>query len=97
MAKKKTKTVRRTGARSRDEIKRILEEALRKEFPTDTVDISDGYEENIHVLVVSRRFDKMDERTKLDLLWPVIDRTDLNDDEKSLVSLVMPASPAEIK
>ncbi len=54
--------------RPRDEIKRILEETLRPAFPNDTVDISDGYQDNIHVLVVSRQFDEMDEREKHEIL-----------------------------
>lgn len=83
--------------REREKIKEVLRQSLRKEFPDDTVDVSDGYQENIHVLVVSRRFDKMSEQEKQDLLWGIIDRTDLKDDEKKLVSLVYPVSPAEIK
>ena len=47
--------------------------------------------------VVSRRFDAMEEAAKQDLLWKIIDTTDLTDDEKRLISLVMPVSPAEIK
>lgn len=83
--------------RSRDQVKAELERAFREEFPHDTVDISDGYQENIHVVVVSRRFDRMDEQAKQDLLWKVIDGTSLAEDEKGLISLVMPVSPAEIK
>ncbi len=37
--------------RPREEIKTVLESAIRAEFPNDTVDISDGYKDNIHVLV----------------------------------------------
>jgi hypothetical protein len=87
----------RSQRRSRNDLKAILETALRAQFPKDTVDVSDGYQDNIHVLVVSRRFDGMDERAKQDLLWGIIDTTDLTSDEKALVSLVLPLSPAEIK
>ena len=84
--------------RDRTETKRILEKAFRSEFPTDTVDVSDGYESNIHILVVSRRFDKISsEREKQDLLWGIIDKTDLTDAEKQLISLVLPVSPALLK
>jgi hypothetical protein len=85
------------SSRSRDEVKRILTPAFREEFPDDTVDISDGYQDNIHVLVVSRKFDELTEAQKQDMLWGIIDRTDLTDAEKSLISLVMPVSPAEIR
>lgn len=83
--------------RNRTEIKTVLEDAFRKEFPKDTVDLSDGYQNNIHVLVVSRRFDGMSEKDKQDVLWGVIDATDLTDAEKVLMSLVHPVSPAEVK
>ena len=83
--------------RSREQIKKVVRAAFRRRFPEDTVDISDGYQDNIHVLVVSREFDEMHERQKQDLMWRVIDGTDLSDDEKGLISLVYPVSPAEIK
>jgi len=35
--------------------------------------------------------------SRLDWMWKVIDRTDLTDAEKQLISLVYPISPAEIK
>jgi acid stress-induced BolA-like protein IbaG/YrbA len=83
--------------RKREEIKAILQAALRKEFPHDTIDVSDGYQQNIHVVVVSRRFDEMKERDKQDLLWSLIDATDLDSDEKNLISLLVPASPEMLK
>jgi len=84
-------------SRNRDEVKRILATAYRKRFPNDTVDVSDGYGRNIHVLVVSRRFDDMDEQSKQDLMWEIVDETELTPHEKSLISLLMPVSPAAIK
>ena len=83
--------------RSREQIKQIVREAFRRRFPEDTVDISDGYQDNIHVLVVSREFDEMRERQKQELMWRIIDGAGLNDEEKALISLVYPVSPAEIK
>ncbi len=86
-----------TRKRSRKEIKRIIAEALREQFPHDTVDVSDGYKENIHVVVVSRTFDEMGEREKAQVLWRLIDRTDLTEEEKQLISLVYPVSIRELK
>jgi len=83
--------------RSRDEIKQIIEQAFRVRFPTDTVDVSDGYQNNIHVMVVSRQLDDMSEANKQDVMWQIIDGTDLSQGEKVLISLVMPVSPSEIK
>ena len=95
MAGKKT-VAKKT--RSRDDIKALLLRAFREEFPDDTVDISDGYKDNVHVLIVSRRFDDLSsEKAKQDMLWNIVDRTVLSDAEKSLISLLMPVSPAEIK
>ena len=83
---------------SREEVKSAIEQAFRGEFPNDTVDVSDGYEGNIHVVVVSRKFDEMDEQEKQDWLWDIIDKkADLTPAERALISLVMPVSPAEIK
>jgi stress-induced morphogen len=87
----------RRRRRPRATLKRVLENAFRREFPHDTVDISDGYQDNIHIVVVSRRFDGMEEQHKQDMMWGIVDRTDLTDDEKGLISLMMPVSPAQIK
>jgi hypothetical protein len=84
-------------SRDRSSIKAALLRAFRRKFPTDTVDISDGYQDNIHVVVVSRSFDELSEKQKQDLLWDVIDATDLSAEEKSLISLVYPVSVAELK
>ena len=84
--------------RPRDDIKKTIYDAFRRAFPDDAlVDISDGYQENIHVMVVSRSFDGMAEREKQDWLWSILDSTELTDEEKGLVSLLYPVSPAEIK
>ncbi|HEY8751322.1 MAG TPA: hypothetical protein VIM11_25285 [Tepidisphaeraceae bacterium] len=93
------KSARRRASKdqSRDELKQIIRDAFRQRFPHDTVDVSDGYEDNIHVLVVSREFDKMREKQKQDVMWKIIDSTPLTDDQKALISLVFPVSPAEIK
>jgi len=83
--------------RSRKEVKRILEAALRKHFPHDTVDVSDGYRDNIHVMVVSRKFDQMRERIRDDCLWTIVQESGLTREEIGLVSLLLALSPGEIK
>jgi hypothetical protein len=83
--------------RTREQIKSVLEVAIRAEFPKDTVDVSDGYRDNIHILVVSRRFDKMTEDEQRDLLWGLIDRAGLNEEEKALICLALAVSPSMIK
>ena len=59
------------------ELKKRIEETLRLEFPKDTVDVSDGYHDNIHVVVMSRKFDNMNEREKQDYLWGLMDARSL--------------------
>lgn len=83
--------------RTQSDVKSILRVAFRDKFPTDTVDIENGYQENIHVLIVSRLFDYLNDKERNDYLWHIMDGTDLSDDEKKLVSLTMAVSPAEIK
>jgi hypothetical protein len=93
----KTSRPRSANDISRQDAMQLIQDAFRRRFPHDTVDVSDGYEDNIHVLVVSREFDRMTEKQKQDLMWKIIDSTPLNDDKKKLISLVFPVSPAEIK
>jgi hypothetical protein len=78
-------------------VKRVLLDAFRREFPEETVDVDDGYADNIHVVVVSKRFDKMTERRKQDLMWTIVDRTPLTEQEKQLISLLYPVALAEIR
>jgi hypothetical protein len=87
----------RTHRKTRKQVKAILEEAFRREFPNDTVDVSDGYRDNIHVVVVSRRFDKMTERKRGALMWGILDSAPLTKNEKLMVSLLYDVSPEQIK
>jgi hypothetical protein len=87
----------RKPGRSREQVKEVLRRAFRAEFPEDTVDISDGYQGNIHVLVVSREFDLMSPKEKPAFMWRIIDKSGLTRKEKDLVSLLLPYSPAELK
>ncbi|HNQ24565.1 MAG TPA: hypothetical protein PKK06_15895 [Phycisphaerae bacterium] len=100
--KRSTRTKRGTPAAGRSarppaQIKKTLAVALRRAFPHDTVDISDGYQSNIHVLVVSRAFDALEEQQKQEYLWKLIDATNLSEEEKQLISLVLPLSPDDVK
>lgn len=74
-----------------------IEAALRAQFPQDTVDVTAGYGTNLHVLVVSRRFDDLSEKAKQDLLWSAIDHAQLTDAEKTRISLMLAYSPASLK
>jgi len=94
-ARKSKPPARRT--RSRAELERAIVDAFRKEFPTDTIDVSDGYKDNIHVLVVSRKFDSMNERQKQDMMWTLVKSAELSQKEMDLITVLMALSPGEIK
>lgn len=79
------------------QLKKKIETILRTEYPGDTVDVSDGYRDNIHIIVVSRKFDGMREKEKQDMLWSAIDKSNLSDAEKVKISLILPYSPADLK
>jgi hypothetical protein len=83
--------------RTRKQVKDLLMHAFRARFPHDTVDVSDGYKDNIHLTVVSRTFDDMSEKQKQALMWEIVDAAGLRPEEKLLVSLIYPVSLAEIR
>lgn len=80
-------------------LKTKIERILRAQFPQqgETVDVSDGSGDNIHVIVVSRKFDDLGEKSKQDLLWRAIDESDLTDAEKVKISMILPYSPDDLK
>ena len=82
--------------KSREEIKKIIERKLREQFPHDTVDISDGYQDRIHIIVVSRKFDEMTDKDATEYLWSLIQNA-IEEDEQTLISLIIPYSPAILK
>lgn len=96
-AKKKTKRKLRSAAKGALDLKAKIEKALRAEFPGDTVDISDGYKGNVHVLVVSRRFDNKNDLDRQAWLEDVIADSGISKAQRAKVSLVLAMSPGEIK
>ena len=64
--------------------------------PDDSVDVSDGPEDSIHVVIVSRKFDGRRMKEKNDLIWSLLVQN-LSQEEWGKVSLSIGASPEEIK
>ena len=62
----------------------------------DLVDVSDGADSNIHVVVVSRKFDGKRFREKHDLIWSILSQH-LSPEEWGQVTLSIGVSPEEIK
>jgi len=64
-----------------------VEQALRAEFPADTIKLSEGYRGRVHVLIVSQRLDGLSERAKQDLVWDVL-RRDLGPDAADVALVI---------
>ena len=62
----------------------------------DLVDVSDGPDDSIHVVIVSRKFDGRRMKDKNDLIWSVLVKN-LHPEEWGKVSLSVGTSPEEIK
>jgi stress-induced morphogen len=81
------------------QLKKKIRDALRGAYfkdPDDLVDVSDGPDDSIHVVIVSRKFDGRRMSEKNDLIWSVLVQ-ELRPEEWGKVSLSVGASPEEIK
>jgi stress-induced morphogen len=99
MAKKHAKSEPRNRGTAKGPIglKNKIESALRSEFPSDTIDVTDGYKGNVHILVVSRRFDGMNESAREQFLEEVIADSGVTAAQRGKISLLLAMSPGEIK
>lgn len=80
-------------------LKEKIRDALRSDYfkdADDLVDVSDGPDDNIHIVIVSRKFDGKRMKEKNDLIWSVLVKT-LRPEEWGKVSLSIGTSPEEIK
>lgn len=81
------------------QIKQKVRDALKGAYfkdPDDLVDVSDGPDDSIHVVIVSRKFDGRRMKEKNDLIWSVLVQN-LRPEEWGKVSLSVGTSPEEIK
>ena len=62
----------------------------------DLVDVSDGSDDNVHVVIVSRKFDGQRMKAKNKLIWSELVGL-LRPEEWGMVTLSIGASPEEIK
>lgn len=101
VAKKKTTAKKRSrslgSAKRPTNAKHAIEAAMRKHFPHDTVDVSDGYKGNIHILVVSRQFDRFSEYERQGVLRDIIESSGISKDQQAKISLLLAYSPSELK
>lgn len=83
----------------KSQLKQKIHDALKDAYfkdPDDLVDVSDGPDDSIHVVIVSRKFDGQRMKDKNDLIWSVLVER-LTPEEWGKVSLSVGASPEEIK
>ena len=84
-----------TDAQLKQKIRDTIKRAYFKDAD-DLVDVSDGPDDSIHVVIVSRKFDGRRMKEKNDLIWSVLTQN-LRPEEWGKVSLSVGASPEEIK
>jgi stress-induced morphogen len=73
----------------------VLKEGFFKDSK-DLVDVSDGPDDSIHIVIVSRKFDGRRMKEKDDLIWSELVQK-LKPEEWGKISLSVGASPEEIK
>lgn len=82
-----------------DQSKQRIRDALRGAYfkdSDDLVDVSDGPDDSIHVVIVSRKFDGRRMKEKNDLIWSILVQN-LRPEEWGKISLSVGTSPDEIK
>ena len=82
-----------------EKLKTKIHEALKRGYfsdSTDFVDVSDGFDDLIHIVIVSRKFDGRRIKEKEDLIWSELLKN-LSKDEWGQVSLSVGASTDEVK
>ena len=69
-----------------EQAQRVVE-VLRQEFPTDTIDTNEGYNGRVHVKLVSRRFNGMNEQEKQQFICDLF--RDKLDADAQVISLAL--------
>ncbi len=83
----------------KEQLKKKVYDVLKNRYfngPDDAVDVSDGPEDSVHLVVISRKFDGKRLKDKNDLIWSQL-MQHLSADEWNKISLSIGASPEEIK
>jgi hypothetical protein len=86
--------------RSRVLLKRAIKSAIQQDkfFQENScVDVSDGFEGSIHIVVISDKFNEMSERVRQGHVSKALETAGLATDEEDLITLVFAASPKELK
>ena len=81
------------------QLKEKIYDALKGNYfngPDDLVDVSDGPDDAVHVVIVSRKFDGRRVKERDEFIWSILVKN-LTPEEWGKVSLSIGASPEEIK
>jgi stress-induced morphogen len=81
------------------QLKEKIYDALKGDYfngPDDLVDVSDGPDDAVHVVIVSRKFDGRRVKERDEFIWSILVKN-LAPEEWGKVSLSIGASPEEIK
>lgn len=84
---------------TKEQLKKKVYETLKNKYfngSDDSVDVSDGPEDSVHLVIISRKFDGKRLKDKNNLIWSQLMRY-LTSEEWSKVTLSIGASPEEIK
>jgi len=84
-----------TDVQIKQKVRDVLKSAYFKD-PDDLVDVSDGPDDSVHVVIVSRKFDGCRMKEKNDLIWSILVQN-LRPEDWGKVSLSIGTSPEEIK
>jgi hypothetical protein len=79
----------------KERIRGVLKDAYFKDAD-DLIDVSDGPDDSVHLVIVSRKFDGRRMKEKNDLIWSILSQN-LSPEEWGKVSLSVGTSPEEIK
>jgi len=82
-----------------EKLKKKIYDTLKRGYfsdSTDYVDVSDGFDDLIHIVVVSRKFDGQCMKEKEDIIWSELLKN-LSNEEWGQISLSVGASPDEVK
>ena len=81
----------------RVDLKKKIHDVLKDAYfrdPDDSVDVSDGDDEHVHLVIVSRKFDGQKMKEKNDLVWSVLTRH-LSPEEWGTILLTVAAAPSK--
>jgi acid stress-induced BolA-like protein IbaG/YrbA len=81
------------------QLKKKVHDVLKNGYfsgPDDAIDVSNGPEDSLHLIIVSRKFDGKRLKEKNDLIWSELTKY-LAAEEWSKVSLSIGTSPEELK